>query len=347
MFLDMRLPQAKWPRANLNPRTGSLAAVVLAAAAAVLVLLYAHTRRTSPLFCAIQYKNRPSHSGAPKAAATTVEALGDMVPLTAVAFDFDETIGNFHQFSQLTTTLEAIYNDTMTVEDYAYILKQSMFPHYIRPGMLQLLKSLGKRKRSGDRCKGLIYTNNQGGRKWVRDIARAIELLIDEPKLFDRIIYAYSFRGLEEAGERCRTSHDKKHSDFLACTRYAKNTHVIFVDDLMHEHMVHPNVSYVHIAEYRWNYERNHIVDTCVRGGLVQANSPDADYLRRQINHANQTSHAKLQYHYDLTHIMSKFIDAHFDSLNGMTTRSQSRDAKAHGGQSSSSSSPSSPIRLV
>jgi hypothetical protein len=315
-------------------------AVILAAA---LVLLYAHTRRTRPLFCPIQYKNRPNNGGAPEAAVAAVETLSNMVPLTAVAFDFDETIGNFHQFSQLTTTLETIYNDTMTVEDYAYVLKESMFPHYIRPGMLQLLKNLGKRKRRGDRCKVLIYTNNQGGRKWVRDIARAIELLIDEPKLFDRIIYAYSFRGLKESGERCRTSHDKKHSDFLACTRYAKNTHVIFVDDLMHEHMVHPNVSYIHIAEYRWNYERNHILNTCVRGKLVQANTPDATYLREQMNHANQTSHTKLQYHYDLTHILSKFIDAHFDSLSGMITRSQSRTRGAHGAHGGQSAT----IRLV
>lgn len=202
----------------------------------------------------------------------TYSGPSSMPETCAVVFDFDETLGCFVQFSEVIEALEAVHKRSFGPEDYAAVLRSNALPRYVRPGMLSLLKELGHIKRSrewgANRCRVLIYTNNSGGRKWVRSVARAFEILIDEPGLFDRIICAYS---TPEEGriEKCRTSHEKKYADFLACTRYSRKTRVVFVDDLMHQGMLHPNVSYVHIAPYRWSYSRAQIINACARNKFI------------------------------------------------------------------------------
>lgn len=208
----------------------------------------------------------------------TYSGLDNMPETCAVVFDFDETLGCFVQFSEVIAALEAVHERSFGPEDYAAVLSSSAMPRYVRPGMLSLLKELGQIKRSrawgANRCRVLIYTNNSGGRKWVRNVARALEVLIDEPGLFDRIICAYS---TPEDGrvEKCRTSHEKKHADAIACTRYSQKTRFIFVDDLMHRGMLHPNVSYVHIAPYRWNYSRAQIIHACARNQFIDSSRED------------------------------------------------------------------------
>lgn len=224
---------------------------------------------TIPFFCFAHrdYVYQDTYSGA-----------DDMPETCAVVFDFDETLGCFVQFAEVIAALEAVHERSFGPEDYAAVLSSSAMPRYVRPGMLSLLKELGQIKRNrawgANRCRVLIYTNNSGGRKWVRNVARALEVLIDEPGLFDRIICAYS---TPEDGrvEKCRTSHEKKHADALACTRYSQRTRFVFVDDMMHQGMLHPNVSYVHIAPYRWSYSRAQIIHACARNRFIDASRED------------------------------------------------------------------------
>ena len=208
----------------------------------------------------------------------TYSGLDNMPETCAVVFDFDETLGCFVQLSEVIGALEEMHGRTFVPEDYAAVLSSTALPRYVRPGMLSLLKELGQIKRSrewgANRCKVVIYTNNSGGRKWVRNVARALEIMIDEPGLFDRIICAYS---TPEEGrvEKCRTSHEKKHADVLTCTRYSRKTRFVFVDDLMHRGMLHPNVSYVHIAPYRWIYSRAQIINACARNKYIDSSRED------------------------------------------------------------------------
>lgn len=239
-------------------------------------------------------------------------------PTIAFVFDFDETLGNFIQFSEVCTAIESIYNIQFGPEEYAYLLK--IFPHYIRDGIMPVLKSLATyRKKHG--CKIVIYTNNQGGRKWVRDVSKAIGDLINEPKLFDKIIYAYKFdmgggRTLSDSkGEMCRTSHDKRHDDLLACTRYPANTRIVFVDDMIHPHMVNPLVSYIHIGDYRWNYQRDYIVQTCKQNAVIPVGTGHDVFLMRSLIHRKASTPEQLREYKRVGTLLHRFIETYIISV--------------------------------
>lgn len=225
-------------------------------------------------------------------------------PITAVVFDFDETLGCFSQFSEVVYMLEDVYGMRLSVEDYVQLLQ--IFDRYIRPDIGNLLRGLYKRRNSSrGRMKIVIYTNNMGGRKWVRMVASALEKYFGLPKLFDHIIYAYKVQN--RVVESRRTSHDKTYSDFLACTSYGRNTKLIFVDDVMHPNLwSHPNVSYVHLADYKWSYTSNEIrnrlhkagwltsgmfgknwVGSRIRGSMVRTNEYNRHirYMPRVMSH--------------------------------------------------------------
>jgi len=227
-------------------------------------------------------------------------------PITAVVFDFDETLGCFSQFSEVVYMLEDVYEVKLTLGDYVQLLR--IFERYIRPGIGELLKGLHKRRStSHGRMKILIYTNNMGGRKWVRMVASALETYFRLPKLFDQIIYAYKVQN--KIVESKRTTHEKTYADFLACTSYGKNTKLIFVDDVMHPNLwSHPNVSYVHLADYKWSYTSDEIrsslhgagwltgsvfsknwIGLRIRGNVVRTNEYNRHirYMPRVMSHMN------------------------------------------------------------
>ena len=231
-------------------------------------------------------------------------------PLVAFVFDFDETLGNFIQFSELCTALESMYNVEMGPEEYTYLL--NIFPRYLREGILPILKILATYRKKA-KCKIVIYTNNQGGRRWVHNVSTAIGNLIGEPKLFDKIIYAYKFDmgGSDTKGETCRTSHDKRHDDFLACTPYSANTRIVFVDDMIHTKMVEPLVSYIHIGEYRWNYDRDYIVHMCKRHAVIPIGTGHDVVLSRSLSNRKTSTTEQHRHHKHVGTLLHRFIETY------------------------------------
>ena len=94
-----------------------------------------------------------------------------------VVFDFDETLGCFQELSDLS---QAIANQRKRqLDPYEYVELLQILPHYMRPRIIELLTWLYRMKRTEmPWLKVMIYTNNMGGRKWVRDISSAIELIV-------------------------------------------------------------------------------------------------------------------------------------------------------------------------
>jgi hypothetical protein len=135
-----------------------------------------------------------------------------------------------------------------------------LYPEFIRPKMIEILKYIYKKKVNG-MCHGVfIYTNNQGPRIWVEHISKYfeykigdIELNNEENKkyhirLFDKIIAAYMVNG--KIVEQGRTSQNKTYDDLLHITGVSPYSEICFIDDLNHPGMHHENVLYLNVKPY-------------------------------------------------------------------------------------------------
>ena len=175
-----------------------------------------------------------------------------------IVFDVDETLG---YFSQLGSFIDAIsfYNKDFSgsvFERFNEIL--DLFPEFVRPKMIEILKYIHEKKVSGT-CSGLfIYTNNQGPRSWVQHIAKYFDYKVgnverndrndNNDTLFDKIIAAYMING--KIVEQGRTSQNKTYDDLLRITGISPHSEVCFVDDLNHSDMRHENVLYLNVKPY-------------------------------------------------------------------------------------------------
>lgn len=182
---------------------------------------------------------------------------------TAVVFDFDETLGDFGQYHQLTKYITLLKgkdeDDMLPLTDHLELLQN--FSNYMRPNLINILYFIKESKMKFN-YKVVLYTNNQGGKPWVRTIMKVLETYATDNSLFDKIIYAYRIKegNTYKIIENKRTSDYKKYSDFIAITRYPKNTKVLFFDDQVHPEMKHPNVEYYNTKPYRFSYSPEEIL---------------------------------------------------------------------------------------
>ena len=165
-----------------------------------------------------------------------------------VVFDLDETLGYFVEYGIFWDCLNKYLlneNYQLTQKDFNEIL--DLFPEFLRPNIINILNYLKNKKQSKCCHKMMIYTNNQGPKKWAQQIILYFESKINY-KLFDQIIAAFKING--EKIEICRTSHDKSHSDLIKCTQIPIDTEICFLDDNYYPEMAHKNVYYINIKPY-------------------------------------------------------------------------------------------------
>ena len=162
-----------------------------------------------------------------------------------VVFDLDETLGSFSELGALVDSLRMIYGHELSNEYFFKLL--DTYPKFLRPNILNILNTLVAARRRGD-CLGIImYTNNQGPKKWAKLISNYFDYKIGA-SVFDMIIHAYKVNG--RVTEPKRTSHNKNFNDLLRCTMLPKDTLVCFVDDQYHSLASHPNVLYIPVEPY-------------------------------------------------------------------------------------------------
>jgi hypothetical protein len=176
-----------------------------------------------------------------------------------VVFDLDETIGNFIQLSVLDYKLRKYYNRDLSKDHFFQIL--DMFPKVFRPNIFNIFKYLKKMKEQ-KKIKIMIYTNNNGCKMWVHRIKSYVEKKLD-CKLFDRVICAWKYDG--KILEKNRTGYEKKYNDLLKCGHLKKTDEIIFLDDQLHEKMLHPQLTYLYLKPYHYNYSDNAIISTYVQ----------------------------------------------------------------------------------
>lgn len=191
-----------------------------------------------------------------------------------VAFDVDETLGNFSQFSYFGHTLGQYFNKPDIMYRYFNDLVD-LYPEIIRPNMVRILDYIRKKKNAGVCSKVMIYTNNMGPDKWVGHIrgyfenklrsmhhigggtTRGAGGLLIVPPLFDHTI-----GGFKPQNERIatvptststypeRTTTHKTVNEFIRCGRLPSDIEICFLDDIEHPKMVDERVYYIKLQAY-------------------------------------------------------------------------------------------------
>lgn len=194
-----------------------------------------------------------------------------------VVFDMDETLGCFVQLGMFTTIIENHIHRTLTYDEF-YIL-MDLYPLYQRPNIISILQYIKKKKQSGECDKVYIYTNNQGPKSWALLIKQYFESKLNYP-LFDKVIHAYKVQG--QHIEKNRTTHNKTVADFLKCTKLSKKTNICFLDDQYHPNMLNPNVYYLHLKPYSYNYNPTFLFQEFQR--YFKLNDVYIQYLQQSDN---------------------------------------------------------------
>eukprot|EP00746_Dinoflagellata_sp_MGD_P027270 gnl/MRDRNA2_/MRDRNA2_164322_c0_seq1.p1 gnl/MRDRNA2_/MRDRNA2_164322_c0~~gnl/MRDRNA2_/MRDRNA2_164322_c0_seq1.p1 ORF type:complete len:401 (+),score=72.95 gnl/MRDRNA2_/MRDRNA2_164322_c0_seq1:55-1203(+) len=169
-------------------------------------------------------------------------------PENIVVFDLDGTLGDFTQLGWFWYALKDYCGGRLGRKKFFEII--DIFPEFLRPDMIKIIKFLMKKRSVRDLSKVLIYTNNQGPRNWVRMIASYFDSQTKE-KTFDQIIAAYEVNG--KIVEICRTSEWKSVDDIVKCTGLPSNTEICFLDDQYHPYMERVNVNYIVVSPYSFS----------------------------------------------------------------------------------------------
>ena len=165
-----------------------------------------------------------------------------------VIFDMDETLGYFTELGVLCDIIERNTKKNLTFKEFYNII--NLYPEFLRPNIINILLYLKTKKINKECDKVIIYTNNQGPKKWAEFIKKFFEKKINY-KLFDKIIGAYKIDGVQI--EPQRTSHDKSVEDFFQITKLPRDTKIFFLDDQYHHLMDYNNVYYLNIKPYILN----------------------------------------------------------------------------------------------
>jgi hypothetical protein len=167
-----------------------------------------------------------------------------------VVFDLDETLGHFVELGIFTDSLKHFYS----YKNIPYELNQTnfntildLYPEFLRPNIIDILNYLKDKKEKRICSKVMIYTNNQGPREWAEYIKNYFHYKLNYP-LFDQIIAAFKVNG--KRVELGRTSHDKCYDDFVRCTKVPHDAQICFLDDTIHDDMIHENVFYINVKPY-------------------------------------------------------------------------------------------------
>ncbi len=187
-----------------------------------------------------------------------------------VVFDLDETLGYFVEFGIFWDSLK----DYITTNKIACKIDQDLFnkvldifPEFLRPNIIGILRYLKKKKLTNKCSKLMIYTNNQGPVTWAQNIIKYFENKLDY-KLFDQIIAAFKVRG--QVVEICRTTNMKTHKDLIKCTKMPTNTEVCFLDDVFYPDMSNDKIYYINLKPYIYDLELDEMILRFIKSGICK-----------------------------------------------------------------------------
>jgi len=239
-----------------------------------------------------------------------------------VVFDLDETLGYFMEFGMFWESLiNYIKNNKLniTINQELFNSVLDLYPEFLRPNIINILKYL-KKKKEEDKChKLMIYTNNQGPKTWANHIISYFENKINA-KLFDQIIAAFKVQG--KRVEIYRTTHLKTHEDLIKCTKIPNNTQICFIDDVFYPDMANNNIYYINIKPYIYDLQFETIIDRFINSKILTKytnsvlNYSDSKFKENIINYMNKYNYTyteKLDKAQEIDKILSKKILHHLE----------------------------------
>ena len=247
-----------------------------------------------------------------------------------VVFDLDETLGNFSELGIFWDSLEHYYGKKLSDNDFFELI--DMFPDFLRPNIINILRYLIN-KRENNKCSSLmIYTNNQGPKKWVQLISRYFDKKL-ESKTFDRIIKAFKVRG--KIVELSRTSHNKSVDDLIKCTKIDSSTEICFLDDQYHPLMKHDNVYYINVTPYNFGLPYDKMAKTYFEKKLLKEDQNTfVNKITENMNKYDYNIYKKNQLEKNVDLVISKKILLHLedffnrDKNHNKTLRSRKQNNK-------------------
>uniref|UniRef100_A0A6C0IV58 Uncharacterized protein n=1 Tax=viral metagenome TaxID=1070528 RepID=A0A6C0IV58_9ZZZZ len=242
-----------------------------------------------------------------------------------VVFDLDETLGYFMEFGMFWDALTRYLKDTklhlqIPVNQELFNSVLDLYPEFLRPNIINILKYL-KKKKEQDKChKLMIYTNNQGPKTWANHIISYFETKINS-KLFDQIIAAFKVQG--KRVEVCRTTHLKTHQDLIKCTKIPEDTQICFIDDVFYPDMSNKNIYYINIKPYIHDLQFNTMIDRFLKSSILfnanaKININNETFQSNIIEHMKKYNHTyteKLSKAQDIDVILSKKILHHLETF--------------------------------
>jgi hypothetical protein len=170
-----------------------------------------------------------------------------------IVFDMDETLGHFAELNMFWTSLKEylflknLSNYIIDHHQTTFFKLLDLYPEFLRPNIISILKYLRTKQENGDIDKVMIYTNNNGPKEWVLSIRDYFNAKLGYP-IFDNVIAAFMVNG--KIVEPKRTSFLKTYEDLVNCAKLSKHAEVCFIDDQYHPHMINDKVYYIYTQPY-------------------------------------------------------------------------------------------------
>jgi len=205
-----------------------------------------------------------------------------------IVFDLDETLGHFVDLHIIYKCLVKVLGRELTQTEFNQLL--DLYPEFLRPGILTILKFLYNKKLAGAFSRLFLYTNNQCEGNWVKYIIQYFHLKVGAfaTPLFEDPICAFKIRN--KIVNIRRTSQDKNYSDLVQCAVFPpSSTEVCFIDNTYYEHMCDDRVYYILPKSYYHSLKKIEIMRR-----LRDFNSSVYDELAALLNNSLD-SHAHEQ----------------------------------------------------
>jgi hypothetical protein len=234
-----------------------------------------------------------------------------------VVFDLDETLGYFTEFGIFWDCLKNYLktkNKNLSQKIFNEIL--DLYPEFVRPNILDILKYLKKKKISQCCHKMMIYTNNQGPKEWAYSIISYFENKI-KYKLFDQIISAFKING--KRVEICRSKHDKCHKDFIKCTKLPANAEICFIDDSYYPEMSNNNIYYINLKPYYYDLKFEEMILRFIKSEIGKDLIKDPDefeyFMMDEFKKYNYDIIEKHVDEYEVEEVLGKQIMEHLEEF--------------------------------